>query len=77
MPSTIGPCRVTRCGERDFRSGITPADEPLEELPVSQPGDGVAVEERLNLPANRSRRQICHVPRALDESLIRPHPLTV
>ena len=49
-------------GERHFRTGITPGGEPLEELAVSQPGDRAAVEERLNLPANRARYQIRHVP---------------
>ena len=61
MSSTIGPCRVTRAANATSAAGITPADEPLEELTVGQPGDGAAVEERLNLPANRSCRQICHV----------------
>ena len=45
--------RHERC-ERGFSGSVGAVDEPFEQLPVSEPGDGVAVEDRLDLPDDRA-----------------------
>ena len=48
-----GPVSPHQAGERGFTHGVVAASKSLEELPVSQPGHGAAVEERLDLPEDR------------------------
>ena len=55
-----GPVPRHQRGEGGFAGGIAPRGEPLEELAVGQPGDGAAVEERLDLPDDRTRCQMRH-----------------
>jgi hypothetical protein len=61
-------------GESHLRTGIALGREPLEELAITQPGDGAAVEERLDLPGDRTGcwwRQVRGFPMRPRLSLVR------
>ena len=49
----MGPCRLTRAANAASPVASPAVGKSLEELPVGQPGDGAAVEQRLNLPDDR------------------------
>ncbi len=46
MPSTIGPCRATRAANAASPVASRRGHEPLDQLPVGEPGGRAALEER-------------------------------